>query len=100
MSARARARQRDKEEEEEVGWLRSLSSSPLFVNALCKSFSTPPPLILILIIPPRFLSLAIFFDSLFSARGEGGNLERNLSTGGHFVDIGGGEEEGLDVFEV
>ena len=58
------------------------------------------PLILILIIPPRFLSLAIFFDSLFSARGEGGNLERNLSTGGHFVDIGGGEEEGLDVFEV
>lgn len=96
MSARARARQRDKEEEEEVGWLRSLSSSPLFVNALCKSFSTPPPLILILIIPPRFLSLAIFFDSLFSARGEGGNL----STGGHFVDIGEREEEGLDVFEV
>ena len=40
VSARARARPRDKEEEEEVGWLRSLSSSPLFVNALCKSFST------------------------------------------------------------
>ena len=58
------------------------------------------PLILILIIPLRFLSLAIFFDSLFSARKEGGNLERNLSTAGHFVDIGGGEEEGLDVFEV
>ena len=54
------------------------------------------PLILILIIPLRFLSLAIFFDSLFSARGEGGNL----STGGHFVDIGEREEEGLDVFEV
>lgn len=32
------ARARDKEEE--VGWLCSLSSSPLFVNALCKSFST------------------------------------------------------------
>ena len=57
---------------------------------------------LILIIPPRFLSLAIFFDSLFSARKERflqGNLERNLSTAGHFVDIGGGEER-LDVFEV
>ena len=58
------------------------------------------PLILILIIPLRFLSLAIFFDSLFSARKESGNLERNLSTGGHFVDIGEREEEGLDVFEV
>ena len=58
------------------------------------------PLILILIIPPRFLSLAIFFDSLFSAREENGNLERNLSTGGHFVDIGRREEEGLDVFQV
>ena len=63
------------------------------------TFLPPPPLILILIIPPRFLSLAIFFDSLFSAKKESGNLERNLSTGGHFVDIDEREER-LDVFEV
>ena len=100
MSARARARDRETRRRRRWGGyalcrpLRSLLTR--FANRSLRS----PLLILILIIPPRFLSLAIFFDSLFSAREEGGNLERNLLTGGHFVDIGGGEEEGLDVFEV
>ena len=70
-----------------------------FFNSESRENDGGIPLILILIIPPRFLSLAIFFDSLFSARKESGNLERNLSTGGHFVDIGE-REEGLDVFQV
>ena len=70
-----------------------------FFNSESRENDGGIPLILILI-PPRFLSLAIFFDSLFSAREENGNLERNLSTGGHFVDIGRREEEGLDVFQV
>ena len=71
---------------EEVGWLRSLSSSPLFVNALCKSFSIVLSLLflfsfLLVLYLSQFSSISFPWEGRVDAE-----RSRNLSTG-RFVDI-------------